>query len=153
MKMKSLLLALAFLVASATVSAAEVVAVGVHLGSWHSNNDACRADNGGRPCNNANPGAYARTADGWVLGGYHNSVNRPTFYVGRSWTLAARGRASLEVAALAATGYPAAPVVPLVTPTAALRLTDRSAVRLAYLPRFGKWNETHVLHLSVEIRR
>ncbi len=139
--------------ALAAPAAAQVQAIGVHTASWHSNGDVCRADNGGRPCNNTNPGAYLRFAGGWVAGAYHNSINKPTFYVGRSWSIAQRGRASLEVAALAATGYPVADVVPLVTPTAAVRLTERAAVRLSYLPRLGKWNETHVFHLSFEVRR
>lgn len=150
--MLKIVLALVF-AAIAAPAFAQVQAVGVHTVSWHSNGDACRADTGGRACNNTNPGAYVRLADGWVAGGYHNSVNKPTFYVGRSWSIAQRGRASLEVAALAATGYPVADVVPLITPTVALRVTDRGAVRLSYLPRLGKWNETHVVHLSFEVRR
>lgn len=140
------------LIAPALAHAGEAFdAIGVHLGSVHSSPDACRAGSG-RPCNDANPGAYLRSGP-WVVGGYHNSVSRPTVYAGRSWPLASLGPLSLDVAALAATGYPAAAVVPLVTPTAAWRVADRASVRLSYLPRLGRWNETHVLHLSVEIRR
>ena len=126
--MKFVFLLLAFLAITITPAAAAEPTIGVHLVSWHSNPDACRGYING-PCNNTNPGLYVRTSGGWVAGGYYNSVERPTVYVGRSWTLAERGRASLDVAALAATGYPAAPVIPLVTPTAAWATSTRRTPR------------------------
>lgn len=123
-------------------------AVGVHLASWHSNPQAC----GAMQCQNDNPGVYVR-AGPWAVGGYRNSVGETTFYAGRRWQLLRRGRGGVEVAALLATGYPGAAVVPLIAPAATWRLTDHAVLRVSYLPRLGRWNPTHVLHLSLEFRR
>jgi hypothetical protein len=143
----ALLLALIALPASAGLAPA-TDAFGMHLGSWHSNQDACfgqiRAD-----CNNANPGGYLRR-DGWVVGGYYNSIKRPTVYAGRIWELGSRGRLSFDLGAVLATGYEAAPVVPLATPTVGLELGKGWRARVLYLPRVGDVSPTHVLHLSIE---
>lgn len=144
--------ALLFLSGRAAAQAPQDATYGFHLVSWHSHMDACPSDFGATArCNNSNPGLYA-IKDRWVAGAYHNSVRKTTVYVGRRWPILKKGPLEVDVAAVAATGYPVAKVVPIVTPTVALQLGDRAAVRLLAMPKAGKWNRTHVLHLSFEIR-
>lgn len=134
-----------------TASAApRVTAIGVHVGSWHSNPAACYVDSGG-PCNNDNPGGYVRLDNKWVVGGYYNSVERPTVYAGRIWDVGAKGPVSLALGGVLATGYHY-PIVPLVTPVVSLRLTDRWQARVLYLPRLPRFNPTHVASLALEYR-
>jgi hypothetical protein len=128
----------------------EPVRVGFHAGSWHSNRSACESA-GLAECRQYNPGAYVQTAGGWLVGGYQNSVDRSTFYAGRILWHAQRGPLSLDLAGVLATGYPAAKVVPLVTPTLGIRIAPRVALQVGYLPRLGKINETHVLHFGVGV--
>ena len=94
--------------------------------------------------NNLNPGLYYRTADGWVAGGYMNSLTRPSLYLGHTF---GEGRFAVTVAAV--TGY-AHPVQPLIVPSAELFTLNGAAVRLAYIPRVEKRIGSHVLHLMVE---
>lgn len=116
------------LLAGAPAAAAEVEAVGLHVGSWHSNAQAC-ASAGLARCNNVNPGALVQLRGGWLVGGYFNSVNRPTVYAGRRWTLAQGERAGLDAVLLAATGYPAAPVVPVPALVGRWRVSRRANCR------------------------
>ena len=116
--------------------------IGAHLGSWHSEPGY----------NTANPGLYLRTAGGWTLGGYRNSVRRDSTYAG--WTggveLATGLRAELTLGAI--TGYPAAAVLPLAAPS--LRICPGNAagpaLRLTLLPKVHPKQGAHVAHLSTE---
>lgn len=123
--------------------------VGVMLGSWHSVRSACDDWTDGKGCEAANPGVFWRSPAGWLTGAYRNSVGRASVFGGRVWTLAERGRLRGELAALAATGYPAAPVVPVVSPLVALRVGERARIRAGWLPRLGEVNPTHVVYLSI----
>jgi hypothetical protein len=130
-------------------AAAQAQEIGAMVGSWHSAPSACDQWTRGRGCESWNPGLFWRSSDGWIGGAYRNSVGRPTAFAGRVWTLAERGPIAGEVAAMAATGYPAAPVVPIASPLLAVRASDRATVRLGWIPRVGRWNPTHVVYLSV----
>ena len=124
------------------------VAVGLHLGAWHSDPTACQPVL--TRCESITPGAYIQTAGGWLAGGYRNSLGRPTVYAGRILWHWQRGGWALDVAGVLATGYPAAAVVPLVTPT--VTRWDRAGrwgVSVGYLPRLGRANPTHVLHFEL----
>lgn len=131
-------------------NALEPVRVGFHAGSWHSNRSACWSA-GLEKCRQYNPGMYVQTAGGWLVGGYQNSVDRPTFYAGRILWRAQRGPVSIDLAGVLATGYPAAKLVPLVTPTVGLRVSPRVALQVGYLPRLGRVNPTHVLHFGAAV--
>lgn len=161
--MRSLILFLALILSTLTATAAglhpdaaqprhplDPVRVGFHAGSWHSNRAACLSA-GLEQCRQNNPGAYIQTAGGWLLGGYQNSVNKPTFYAGRILWRAQRGPVSLDLAGVLATGYPAAKLVPLVTPTLGIRVSRRVALQIGYLPRLGRVNPTHVLHFGAAV--
>lgn len=161
--MRSLILFLALILSTLTATAAglhpdaaqprpalEPVRVGFHAGSWHSNRAACESA-GLAQCRQYNPGLYVQTAGGWLVGGYQNSVDRPTFYAGRILWHAQRGPVSIDLAGVLATGYPAAKLVPLVTPTVGLRVSPRVALQVGYLPRLGRVNPTHVLHFGMAV--
>jgi hypothetical protein len=130
-----------------------IAAVGLHLASWHSN----------PVYNNANPGLYARSscgliadtdrlADGVQLGSYYNSERRQTFYAAYVVDVQPINDVHwLGVFASigAATGYAAHDMIPLAL--AGLKLNaGRASLRLGYAPKFGKINDTHLVHAAVE---
>jgi len=94
--------------------------------------------------NNANPGVYYRSDSGWTAGVYHNSLSRASVYAG--YTLQ-YGRFGLTAGA--ATGYQQT-VQPLLVPSVSLFTYQGVTTRIAYVPRFEKRIESHVLHLMVE---
>jgi hypothetical protein len=79
-------------VIEALLSAATPIAFGLHLSSVH----VPQRDHH----NNDNLGGYVRVAD-WQVGGYRNSIDRNTFYVGHVTPLTER----LDIVVGAATGY------------------------------------------------
>lgn len=87
-----LLLAACVLAADAR---AEDISVGVHLASIHSPQ---------REQNNTNPGLYGRYRQ-WVVGGYRNSDDRDTFYLGYEFNLIDARHFELGLLIGAATGY------------------------------------------------
>lgn len=120
--------------------------IGAHLGSWHSEPGY----------NNTNPGLYLRTAVGWTVGGYRNSVRRNSTYAG--WTggveITTSLRAELTLGAI--TGYPAAAVLPLAAPSLRIGAGNHTsagpALRLTVLPKVHPKQGAHVAHLSAEWR-
>lgn len=137
--------------APACAQSLHVVEVGAHLASWHSNRTAC-ASRWLKKCQQANPGLWVETAGGWVFGGYANSLERTTYYAGRSFWRAERGRFSVELVGVLATGYDAAPIVPLVTPVGRVEIGRGYGLTVGYLPRIGKANPTHVFHFGISRR-
>jgi hypothetical protein len=119
--------------------AQELAAVGVHVGSWHSEPGF----------NNTNPGVYVRTADGWTLGAYRNSVRRTSTYAG--WTtgvdLAAGVRAEVTVGAIA--GY-FRPVLPMAVPSVRFALGEHLGARLILIPRINPKLGAHVVSLAID---
>ncbi len=140
--MKKLLVATVMCVAS-LVHAGEwdVKAIGIHLGSVHST----KADSDGTPWNNANPGFYVRAQNDWLIGGYYNSIRRPTVYVAKVFPIVQMGSINLDLTVGGATGYRYA-VTPLVSPSVTI---EGIPLRLHYLPGIGG---PHVLHLSYEYK-
>lgn len=69
------------------------IVLGMHLHSIHLDPEPWQ--------NNANVGIYAM-GDGWTLGGYHNTIRRPTFYGGYTWGWESKG---FQATAGIATGY------------------------------------------------
>lgn len=110
---------------------AHAATVGVHLGSYHP----------GRPdLNPVNPGLYYRSDAGWTVGGYYNSIRRPSFYAGRTFDWK---RFSVTVGGI--TGYQTSnPVELLLVPSVRLG----GGFRLAYVPKFEKSAQT--FHLTYE---
>jgi hypothetical protein len=77
MTTRTILTALAMLLAIALFQCAHAATVGVHLVSYHAP---------ARGQQNTNPGLYVR-ADDWQAGIYHNSYSETTVYGGRSFEL------------------------------------------------------------------
>ena len=121
------------------ISGCHAHTVGVHLGSVHST----KYQNNGETWNNTNPGVYVRTDTNWVVGGYYNSMRKPTIYAGKVWPIYQAGNLKLDLTTGLATGYRFA-VVPLVSPSVKF---DGLPFRLHYIPGIGG---PHVLHISYE---
>lgn len=109
--------------------------IGFHIGSQH-----IPAKN----YNNANPGMYYRTDEGWTAGAYRNSLRKNSVYAGYTWKFGA-----LDVTTAAVTGY-FHKVQPLLVPSWSLFTYQGITPRLAYIPRVEKKIGSHVLHLMVE---
>lgn len=124
----------------------EVESVGLHLASHH------WPDKGE---NNTNPGGFVKfrigDVSGFVIGDYYNSRRKNTFYVGKDWEIASQGKFSESVQTAIGTGY-VRKITPIVAFSLAYSVTEKSSVRLSYIPYVKKMNEVSVLHLSVEYK-
>lgn len=112
------------------MSACAALVLGLHLGTWH----AAPGFNG------VNPGVQVR-CDGLVSGAYHNSYRKPSVYVGYNWP---RVAGPVDLALVAATGYPRAPV--LLAPVPSIKVTD--SLRVSFVPSPKRL--VSVAHFSLE---
>lgn len=133
-----------------TVAAAEITSATILAGSWHSRPSACVAASGA-PCRGANPGLLLETEKGWLVGGFRNSLGRPSAAAGRRWALAQGERAGLDFVALAATGYAAAPVVPVAGLAGRFRVASRVELFVLAIPPAGKLSDTAVVAAGARI--
>lgn len=126
-----------FLVAVCAAGPALSQTVGLHTASQHLPRYEWQS--------NSNPGAYVRTADGWTVGAFRNTLRRPTVYAGRTWMDVI---GPVDVMAAAATGYRVAPVVPLV-----MLSTELAPRSWPVVPRLsvGRGADSWVAHLSLEV--
>lgn len=130
-QMKKLFFLLALLAAPAF---ADEYSIGVHVGSRHD-----------RPgFNDSNPGLYARSGGG-IVGFYRNSERGMSLYAGRVFDGPAFGPVSTSLVFGGVTGYKAGALLPLVYPSAALRVGS-GAVRIGVVPAHVK-----AVHLSFEV--
>lgn len=121
-------------------------AVGVHLATLHAQDPAP-----GKPdWNNVNPGLYLRWENGATVGGYYNSERKFSAYAGWTFETAEWHRMRAAVTLGAITGYSNG-VLPLVAPSASLRLTDHASARVTFAPKV-KEGGSACLHLSVEYK-
>ena len=149
---------IAALAATFMACSAHAQVIGVHLVSHHF---PARAEQ-----NNVNPGAYVKWANGVVLGGYRNTLSRPSFYLGYVF-----GHGPFELTVGAITGYQKRRVAmpcsrpgydgcsesrgvsngyltPMISPSVRLPAIAGITPRLSYIPGFG--GSASVVHLSVE---
>ena len=119
--------------------AQEIAAVGVHVGSWHSEPGF----------NNANPGAYVRTADGWTAGVYRNSIQHTSVYAGWTTGTALADGVRAEVTLGAITGYQI-PLLPMAIPSVRFALGDHLGARLILIPRISPKFGAHVVSLAFD---
>jgi hypothetical protein len=115
-----------------------ILAIGVHLGTIHTN-----VDHGYVP-NNTNPGLYVETKDHIMFGAYHNSDNRSTVYIGKALHY---GQASLMVGV--ASGY-SRPLVPAIIPSYNVPLAKGIEGKIWYVPKVDTGAEA--VHFSIEFR-
>ena len=126
------------LLASHALGAAPPDAVGLHLASWHSEPGY----------ENVNPGVFVRIS-GYQVGTYQNSVGKRTTYAGQAWEWPLYRSLRGTIFFGAATGYPAARVIPIGTVGLAW-----GAARVNYVPKISRadYYTPHALHLTVERR-
>ena len=126
---RTTLVALGLLLCASVSSAGTL---GLHIGSQHYP---------ARDFNNANPGAYYISDDGWTVGTYYNSERKQSVYAGKSWDF---GPFRLQAGLI--TGY-SRHVLPLVAPSVALG----AGFRLTVLPKVER-NGSSVVHLMYEVK-
>ena len=115
-----------------------VLAIGVHIGTFHSNIDT------GYTPNNANPGIYMETRDNIMFGAYYNSDRKSTIYVGKALHY---GQASVMIGV--ATGYNK-PLVPAIIPAYNVPLAKDFSGKIWYVPKVASGAEA--VHFSIELR-
>lgn len=105
---------------------------------------------GGAPMNESNTGLGYRSPDGWMFGGYKNSLNKPSVYAGREFlgNLFGDGENRLQGGVMlgGATGYGRA-ITPVVMPQLVARMGDRSLALGALPPIKGVTPATIALQL------
>lgn len=102
--------------------------MGLHIGSWHSNSIY----------NNINPGIYI-SKNNYVIGTYHNSIKRQSFYAGYNFQYKNVGITTGLI-----TGY-REKVLPFIFPSVKYK-----NIRLLYIPKINKNLDSHVIHLMIE---
>ena len=135
--------------------------VGAHIATRHLPERAHLHD--------TNPGLYLVAPEGWVAGGYRNSLGRTSLYAGHVFSAGPaaltvgvisgyRRRATLYEARCADAAYTwcvrwdtgvKAELAPLVAPSLLLPALAGWSARISYLPSFGQL-KSDALHLSVE---
>ena len=123
---------IALILALALAGAAHAGTLGLHIGSQHFP---------AQDFNNANPGAYYISDDGWTVGTYYNSERKQSVYAGKSWDF---GPFRLQAGLI--TGY-SRPVLPLVAPSVGLG----AGFRLTVLPKVERGGSS-VIHLMYEVK-
>ena len=115
-----------------------ILAIGVHLGTVHTNVNSDYSPN------NTNPGLYVETADNFMLGMYYNSDRKSTIYVGKALHY---GQASVMIGV--ATGYNK-PLVPAIIPAYNVPLAKDFSGKIWYVPKVASGAEA--VHFSIEWR-
>ena len=122
--------------------------LGVHLGTFHTTGTY----------NNINTGVYGRF-NSWTVGGYHNSIRRPSYYLAYTWEVPTPNVPLMESFAITAgaiTGYESSlndsGVLPMLVPSAAFRINPKVLLRLSILPIDGQkiGSTGAALHFSLE---
>lgn len=122
--------------------------LGVHLGTFHTTGTY----------NNINTGVYGRF-NSWTVGGYHNSIRRPSYYLAYTWEVLTPRVPLVESIAITAgaiTGYESSlnnsGVLPMLVPSAAFRINPKVLLRLSILPIDGQKLDSSgaALHFSLE---
>lgn len=115
-----------------------ILAVGLHLGSVHTN-----IDEGYSP-NNFNPGGYVEFIDNTVIGAYLNSDMRTSMYIGKTFH---HKQASIMVGMVG--GYSGGARLAII-PSYSFPVTKEMNTRIWYVPKVETAAE--VVHFSIEWR-
>lgn len=95
----------------------------------------------------ATMGIYLKSPSGLTLGAYRNSYSRLSAY--SAMTLSTED-CKWSITAGIVSGYPAAPIMPLLVPSRRFELDAKSHLRLSVLPKPPQHGQTTALHLSFE---
>jgi hypothetical protein len=139
--MKAAAILAALLCTAAQAEGLKPVAVGLHIGSHHT-----EAREFGT-WNNRNAGLYARWESGLVVGTLRNSERRQSVYVGRVFQTERWHGLGADLTVGGITGY-ARDVSPLVALSGSLKV-GKTTARLSYLPKSHPKSSAAV-HLSME---
>jgi len=121
-----------------------IAAVGLHVGSAH-----FAPEPNSEKLNGVNPGIYVKFTNDVVLGTFRNSHNRQSTYLAYEFKLGNNPTLQPSVLLGGITGYSAAPVLPLVSPSVLWQVSPHTGVRLSYIPKV-RIMRAHVVHLSLE---
>jgi hypothetical protein len=153
------ILAIAFLFLVGAANADEII---VHVGSYHTSRtheeytdyvnirgDVLYRETVNVPYNNTNPGIGYKTDEGWMVGYYDNSYNKPTFYAGKEWMFTDHFGAMLGLGTgyKQAIGYEISPLGGLVYK---IPVTQTVTINTIFLPPIGKI--TGVVHLALSFK-
>ncbi|MEK0324083.1 MAG: hypothetical protein QQN63_00110 [Nitrosopumilus sp.] len=119
----------------------QIIAVGLHLASWHSSGYVDINEKYSE-YNNLNVGAYVRTSCNIQVGVYYNSIGRVTVY--GAYVLDSDNHPFFAYAG-AATGYNKNSVVPL--GGVGVKVSN---FRITYTPAISKYNSPHLIHMTYE---
>lgn len=100
--------------------------------------------------NEQNVGLGYMSENGLLGGVYNNSYNKPSVYAGKNFSYPLNGLLSAGVTVGGVTGYPAAPVLPMIVPELSANLGDDTKLALMLEPPLG--NKTKGA-LALQIRR
>lgn len=123
------------------------ITVGIHMFSYH--------DKPGY--NNTNPGLYLKYRH-WTVGTYFNSLKKNSTYFGYNFEYPLKDRFvdSLDLTLGVITGYQKKignlNVSALVVPSVRIDVAQKTSIRITYVPRIREYNDTNVIHLSLERR-
>jgi len=121
------------------------IRVGLHMFSYHDK----------KGYNNSNPGLYVKYGS-WTFGTYHNSLKKNSTYFGYTFELPLKDKFvdSLDLTVGVITGYPQkignTKLSALVAPSARIDLTEKTSLRVIYIPRIKRYNDVNIVHLSFE---
>lgn len=125
-----------------------LAAIGLHLASYHTDAPTNKAY--GPAYNNVNPGVYAATKCGLIVGTYRNSIRRQTAYIGLNQDIKLTKNVGLFGSIALATGYEK--TIISMGMIGAYGQVNNYRLRLGYIPKFEKMNDTHVFHVTIERR-
>lgn len=129
-------------------------AIGMHIGSVHSNNYDPVAK---RNWNNANPGLYAKWNVGndmgaYVVGSYYNSIRKQSVYAGYAYPVLPNLDVVVGVVSgYNGPGYRAKAIMPMVVPSLHFPITDTISARFNLAIGVGKGSAT-ALNFALEYR-
>lgn len=133
------------LLIAASAGTALADTVGVHTVSAH---DRSRPD--GQAYAWATPGLYYRADSGLTVGTLRNSYGHRGVYGAWTWSTDETRAASVAVSAGLTTGYDIAPVVPMLIPSVAVRISDQLAARVLVMPRMHAKQHATAVSLAFE---
>jgi hypothetical protein len=93
------------------------------------------------------PGLYLRSVSGLTVGLLSNSYGLPSAYAAQTWETADQ-RFALSLGVI--TGYPSAPVSPLLVPSWRVGAWQGLALRVSYIPKPPRDGASSALHISIE---
>lgn len=129
---------------------ARAATLSVHTVSWHD-----QPHENGTPYESRTPGVSLRLASGATFGVLRNSLRHTSVYAGYTWSGDEARPLSLAFTAALITGYPAAPVVPLLAPSVRVGLglgqgEQGAALRLLLIPKWHPKQGASVVSAAFE---